>query len=162
LYVKLIRFILSKWKSEVSLFCNSVAIEYLCISVKPHINWDALGVSATVACAIHCALLPLFLTSLPLFGVNILGNSFFEAGMILLALLIGGNSLWHGYRRHHHKYIPLVLFIAGIFFLALKQFSTELHLWLLIPAIPLIVSAHYLNWRYCRLAKHCHSSDCNH
>ncbi|HAL95914.1 MAG TPA: MerC domain-containing protein, partial [Chitinophagaceae bacterium] len=29
------------------------------------INWDALGISASIACAIHCALLPLFLSSLP-------------------------------------------------------------------------------------------------
>jgi hypothetical protein len=65
-------------KSKDSLFCNSVAIEYLCSSMKFHINWDALGVSATVACAIHCALLPLLISSLPLFGTNILENIFFD------------------------------------------------------------------------------------
>jgi MerC mercury resistance protein len=149
-------------KCEGSLFCNSVAIEYLCTSMKLHINWDALGVSATIACAIHCALLPLLLTSLPLFGINILENIYFETGMIILAMAIGIYSLWHGYRRHHHSYVPLLLFISGIFFLFLKQFSAEYHLWLLIPAVPLIVSAHYLNWKFCRKAKHCHASDCNH
>ena len=130
--------------------------------MRLHINWDTLGVSATIACAIHCALLPLLLTSLPLFGINILENAFFEAGMILLAMVIGGYSLWHGYRLHHHSYVPLIIFIAGMFFLTLKQFSVELHLWLLIPAIPLIVSAHYLNWRFCRKARHCHATDCTH
>jgi len=54
------------------------------------INWDALGISASLACAIHCALLPLFLTSLPLFGINIIHNYWFEASMILLAMAIGG------------------------------------------------------------------------
>jgi len=29
------------------------------------VNWDALGVGASLACAIHCAVLPLILTSLP-------------------------------------------------------------------------------------------------
>jgi hypothetical protein len=130
--------------------------------MKFQINWDALGVSATIACAIHCALLPLLLTSLPLFGINILENIYFETGMIILAMVIGTYSLWHGYRRHHHSYVPLLLFISGIFFLFLKQFSAEYHLWLLIPAVPLIVSAHYLNWKLCRKAKHCHASDCNH
>jgi hypothetical protein len=130
--------------------------------MKLQINWDALGVSATIACAIHCALLPLLLSSLPLFGINILNNIFFETGMILLAMIIGTYSLWHGYRRHHHHNLPLVLFITGILFLLLKQFTVSLHIWLLIPAVLLIVTAHFLNWHFCRKAKHCHSTDCNH
>jgi hypothetical protein len=40
--------------------------------MKLQINWNALGASAAVACAIHCALLPLFITTLPLFGIDIL------------------------------------------------------------------------------------------
>jgi len=126
------------------------------------INWDVLGVSATVACAIHCALLPLVLSTLPLFGINILHNVFFESGMIVLALTIGIYSLRHGFRRHHHSYLPLLFFIAGMFFLVLKQFVIDLHLWLLIPAVVFIITAHYLNWKFCRKAKHCHSTDCNH
>ncbi len=144
------------------MFCNSVAAVYLCASMKFQINWDALGVSATVACAIHCAVLPLLLSSLPLFGINILHNIFFETGMILLAMIIGAYSLWHGNRRHHHQNLPLILFIAGIFFLLLKQFVVSLHIWLLIPAVLLIVTAHFLNWRFCRKAKHCHATDCSH
>jgi len=142
----------------LQLCCSSLSLRLM----KLQINWDALGVSATIACAIHCALLPLLLSSLPLFGINILHNIFFETGMILLAMLIGTYSLSHGYRRHHHHLLPLVLFISGIFFLLLKQFITSLHIWLLIPAVLLIVSAHFLNWRFCRKAKHCHSTDCNH
>jgi hypothetical protein len=54
-----------------------------------------------------------FLTSLPLFGINIINNLFFEIGMIGLALAIGSFSLWHGYRKHHHSLLPLGLFFAG-------------------------------------------------
>lgn len=126
------------------------------------INWDALGITATVACAIHCAVLPLFLSSLPLFGINIIDNLFFEAGMILLAIAIGGYSLFHGFRRHHHRALPMYIFAAGISFLILKQFFLHYQYWLLIPAVMFIASAHYFNWRFCRLANHCHTSDCNH
>jgi MerC mercury resistance protein len=45
-------------------------------------NWDAIGIGASLACAIHCALLPLFFSSLPLMGINILHNTQFELGMI--------------------------------------------------------------------------------
>ena len=130
--------------------------------MKLQINWNALGVSATVACAIHCALLPLFISTLPLFGINILDNIYFEAGMILVALLIGGLTLLHGYRKHHHRLTPLILFIAGMFFLIFKHFFSATVVWLIIPSSILILLAYYLNWRLCRIAKHCHSSDCNH
>ena len=130
--------------------------------MKLQINWNALGVSATVACAIHCALLPLFISTLPLFGINILDNIFFEAGMILIALLIGGLTLFHGYRKHHHRLTPLILFIAGMFFLIFKHFFSAALVWLVIPSSILILLAYYLNWRLCRIEKHCQTSDCNH
>jgi hypothetical protein len=130
--------------------------------VRLQINWNALGVSATVACAIHCALMPLFLSTLPLFGVNILDNIYFEVGMMLIALLIGGLTLFHGYRKHHHRFTPLILFISGMFFLIFKHFFSATVIWLIIPSSMLILLAYYLNWRLCRIAKHCHSSDCNH
>lgn len=130
--------------------------------MRLQINWNALGVSATVACAIHCALLPLFLSTLPLFGINILDNIYFEAGMILVALLIGGLTLLHGYRKHHHRFTPLILFITGMFFLIFKHFFSATVIWLIIPSSIFILLAYYLNWRLCRIAKHCHTSDCNH
>jgi len=74
------------------------------------INYDALGIAASVACAIHCAVLPLLMSSLPILGINIINNVFFEYGMILLAAAIGIYSLMHGFRKHHHKSIPIVYF----------------------------------------------------
>jgi hypothetical protein len=130
--------------------------------MKLQINWNALGVSATVACAIHCALLPLFISTLPLLGINILDNIYFEAGMILIALLIGGYTLLHGYRKHHHRLAPLACFAVGMSLLILNHFFPSKIIWLVILSSSLIILAYYLNWRYCRKAKHCHSSDCNH
>ena len=132
------------------------------IHMKLKINWDAVGISASLACAIHCALLPLFLTSLPLFGMNIIHNTWFEAGMILLSLAIGSYSLYHGYKKHHHSILPLALFGFGFGFLVLKQFFIQYHIWLLIPAVLLIVTAHINNYRFCRVHNHAHSGDCDH
>jgi hypothetical protein len=53
--------------------------------MKHGINWDALGIATSLACAIHCAILPLILSSLPLFGINIVDNIGFEYFMIFLA-----------------------------------------------------------------------------
>jgi hypothetical protein len=129
---------------------------------KVHINWDALGIGASLACAIHCALLPLVLTSLPVFGFNIIHNLAFEIGMIGLALSIGLISLYHGYHRHHHRVLPVIIFLSGFVFLVLKQFFVKFENWLLVPAVILIVSAHFFNYRFCRVHNHAHKEDCNH
>ena len=102
--------------------------------MKLNINWDALGVSASIACAIHCAVLPVIVTSLPFFGFDIIQNPFFEYGMILLAFLIGTYTLTHGFRDHHRRFLPLVIFSAGILFLLAKEAWHLMHTWLLVPA----------------------------
>ncbi len=130
--------------------------------MKTKINWDAWGIGASVACAIHCAILPLFLASLPVFGANIIHNMAFEIGMILLSLVIGCIALYHGYKKHHHRFLPLILFFIGFTFLVIKQFFETIHIWLLIPAVCFIVYAHFLNYRFCRGHNHAHKEDCNH
>ncbi|WP_153796485.1 MerC domain-containing protein [Foetidibacter luteolus] len=126
------------------------------------INWDALGITASVACAIHCAVLPLFLTSLPVLGFEIIDNIAFEYLMIILAFAIGAYSLYHGWKKHHHSWAPFIIFSAGIALLFAKQLWHNYQLWFLLPAVVLVVAAHYVNYRLCRKAKHCHEHDCSH
>jgi uncharacterized membrane protein YoaK (UPF0700 family) len=130
--------------------------------VKFKINWDAFGIAASVACAIHCAVLPLILSSLPLFGINIIENQGFEILMIALAFVVGVYSLYHGRKKHHHSYYPMVLFAAGISLLFIKSMLHSHSLMLLLPAVSLVVIAHYLNYKLCRVHNHAHADDCNH
>ena len=125
-------------------------------------NLDAIGISASLACAIHCAVLPLFFTSIPLFGLEILHNKVFEYSMIAFAGIIGSFALYHGWKKHHHKIWPLVIFYAGLSLLVLKEVFKGNELLLLIPAAVCIIGAHVINYLDCRKAHHCHSSDCNH
>ncbi len=119
-------------------------------------NWDALGITASVACAIHCAVLPILLTSLPVFGINIINNVAFEFFMIFLAFAIGTFSLLHGYRKHHRGYLPIILFSIGILLLFVKQLWHEYQFWILPFAVFFIVAAHVRNIRLCRHASHPH------
>ncbi len=118
--------------------------------MKLKINADFLGIGASLACAIHCAVLPVFLTGLSVFGVNIIHNFWFESGMILLALLMGLISLRNGFIRHHRSSIPFLLFSGGMFFLLSKQFWPVYELILLVFALILIISAHFFNIRFIR------------
>jgi len=120
------------------------------------INWDALGITTSIACAIHCALLPLFLSALPLFGINIIHNQAFELGMIGLAFCIGYYSLYKGWKKEHHSPLPLIIFSLGMLLLFTKQVWHQSELWFLLPAVVFIVSAHVLNFRSCRQQKEGH------
>jgi len=126
------------------------------------VNWDALGIATSVVCAIHCALLPLFLSSLPLFGVNIIENTAFEITMVAIAFSIGIYSLYHGWKRHHHSALPMLVFSVGFIFLILKLFFVEYEAWLLIPALVGIIAAHVINYRSCQVHNHAHADDCDH
>ena len=134
---------------------------YLC-RMNFRINWDAIGISTSLACAIHCAVLPMVLSTLPVFGINIVDNTAFEYFMIVLALGVGCYSLWHGYRKHHHSFKPLLVFCVGISLLFAKQIWHSYQLWLLPFAVIFIITAHLLNYRSCRVHNHAHSDDCDH
>ncbi len=114
-----------------------------------------MGIATSIACAIHCALLPVLVSALPVFGINIVHNSVFEWGMIVLAFIVGSYSLFHGYAKHHHSLRPVFIFSAGFVLLVLKQFFHPFENWFLVLAVPLIISAHYYNYRLC------HRSKCN-
>jgi len=144
------------------LFCNDVAFIVFLLSMKLKINWDALGITTSVACAIHCAVLPLFFSVLPFFGINIIHNPAFEGGMVALAFCIGGWSLYHGYQKHHHRMLPFALFSLGITLLVFKLFFIHYETWLLVPAVIFIVAGHFINYRSCRIHDHAHAADCDH
>jgi hypothetical protein len=118
------------------------------------INLDAMGIATSVACAIHCALLPLLISSLPILGINIIHNLVFEWGMIGLAFIVGSYSLFHGYVKHHRSTAPLLIFATGFIFLVLKQVVPQFEYLFLSIAVVLIITAHFYNYRLCNLSKY--------
>jgi len=118
--------------------------------LKLKINTDLIGIGTSIACAVHCAILPIFLSGLSVFGVNIIHNFWFESGMILIAFIVGLFSLHHGFIRHHGSSVPFFLFTGGMFFLLAKQFWHDYELVLLPFALFLIVFAHIFNFRFTR------------
>lgn len=67
---------------------NLAVFPYFC-RMKFRLNWDALGIATSIACAVHCAILPLLLSSLPILGMNVIEHEGFEYFMIALAFVIG-------------------------------------------------------------------------
>lgn len=66
---------------------------------------DAVGAFASFACAVHCAAMPILLTTLPLAGLEILANHRLEQGFVVLASIFSFVVIGSGYCRHR---LPLV------------------------------------------------------
>jgi hypothetical protein len=111
---------------------------------------DNFGMTASVLCAVHCAIVPIIITSLPLLGLGFLANPFFEWGMITLALLIGIYAIGPSYFRTHRKPLPLLLLIIG--FLIIIGGHLFIKSWREAIIVPigglLIATAHFFNFRY--------------
>ncbi len=123
------------------------------LNMNLKLNWDALGIATSIACAIHCALLPILMSTVSVFGINIIHNLFFEWGMIVLAFVVGSYSLFHGYIKHHRSLRTILIFSIGFIFLVLKQFYLQYGILFLIIAVFFIISAHFYNYHLCHRSK---------
>jgi hypothetical protein len=116
---------------------------------------DSIGMTASTLCAIHCAIVPVLLTFLPLAGLGFLANPLFEWGMIILALLLGVSSIFLSYFRTHHRALPLLLLLAG--FTLVIAGHIYLRGWaeaVIVPAGGLTIAfAHFINFKYVGVCK---------
>lgn len=83
-------------------------------SHKLAITLDSIGLTASVVCAIHCALLPLFLLALTFYGLKFVVGPLLEYSLISISVIIGLFTFSHGYRNHHKSLIPIVIFLTGL------------------------------------------------
>ncbi len=120
--------------------------------MKRKINWDKVGVTTSLVCAVHCLALPLLLTSLPILGIDLIQNESVEIAMIVLAFLVGIVALAKG-RKAYRSYLPIIFFIIGIGCLILKEVWHAWHNTILVPAVFFILLAHYTNHKMTKASK---------
>ena len=122
-----------------------------------NINLDKVGIGASLLCAIHCALLPVLFTTLPLFGIELLENEHVELGFIVFSFAVGSLGLYASYKKHHQKIVPLLLFVIGISCLLFSNYllGESLEVFGKIAGATAIIIAHIINWRYCKCCKIC-------
>ena len=76
-------------------------------------RWDAIGIVASFACAIHCVLLPILFTTLTLCGIELLENAYLEILTILVSMCAGSWALIKGCKKHGNRSL-LLLFAGGL------------------------------------------------
>lgn len=74
---------------------------------------DRFGAFGSLACAVHCALLPVLIAALPSLGIAAWLSDGFERGFVVFASLLGIFSLTWGYRRHR-AFRALWLLLPGL------------------------------------------------
>lgn len=136
---------------------------YICSMEFPKLTarLDNIGMTASTLCAIHCAIVPLVFTSLPLVGLGFLANPWVEWGMIILAFIIGVSSISLSYFRTHRRLMPLGLLVLGfVIIITGHLFITG---WIEGIVVPLggltIAAAHFVNYKYAGVCKTCDHSD---
>src|SRR5260370_41345943 len=75
--------------------------------------FDRAGMTASLACAVHCALLPLALAALPALGLAWVDSPWVDWSMVVLALGIALSAHRGGYRLHR-RCLPAGGALAGV------------------------------------------------
>ncbi len=125
---------------------------------------DRFGATASLLCAVHCALLPLVIAILPALGLRFLADHRFEHAFIAFASVLALTTLVFGFRRHQHFrafwfLVPgIALLFAGIF----VEFDASAILHAVLVAIggTLVAIAHVTNLRLSH--GHVHDAACGH
>jgi hypothetical protein len=121
------------------------------------VSLDAVGIWASFICAVHCALLPLLFMALPLTGMKVFHNEILDFALIGTSFTVGCFALLRGYKKHHHKKNPLLLFSLGFPILVIAHFflKKEASIIVITIAAVLIIAAHLINWNAIRTKHHC-------
>jgi hypothetical protein len=124
---------------------------------------DWLGAAASLACAVHCAAMPLLIGLLPLVGLGFLAEEPAELALVGLSIGVGSLSLIPSYARKHRHWRPLLLFAFGASLIIIVRLFAEEGSRLEAPVMALgallIACAHMINRRLCRKCADCHSAN---
>src|SRR5690606_56455 len=125
---------------------------------------DRLGASASLVCALHCALLPLVIAAVPTLGLGLAGEIGFERGLPAFAAALAGATLVAGCRRHRTlgALMFLVPGVLAIWFGAYGPLGHDdvVHAVVMAVGGTLVAAAHLLNIRLAH--GHIHDAGCGH
>ena len=107
---------------------------------------DTVGATASLACAVHCAVVALLFGALP--AASLLAAPWIDWAFLGASTAIGLFALVPGYRRHHLR-TPLVLFTIGITILTtlrvLRVPPSIAEMIVVLFAASLLIVAHWKN-----------------
>lgn len=125
---------------------------------------DRTGATASFLCAIHCALMPLLVTALPLLGLSFLASEPVEWTLVACSAILGALALVVGYRQHRSASIFGVLGVALVLLIGGRVAEEGgIEVWgtiLMVAGGLTMVGAHLINRKLCRTCVACPDEDC--
>jgi hypothetical protein len=118
---------------------------------------DHLGFTASLLCAVHCALFPFALALLPSLGLESVGWIDLDQAFVVFATVLGATTLTLGWRRHRAFRVWAVL-LPGLLLVWLASFTglhqhTYGHTLAMTIGGTLLAASHWLNLRLTHAAK---------
>ena len=118
---------------------------------------DRAGMTASIACAVHCAALPLVLMALPALGLAWLDSAWVDWTMVLVAAVIALRAHRGGIALHR-KCLPVGVAVVGILAImtaiCLLKGSASVR-YLQASGATMVAGSHWLNRRLCRSCATC-------
>jgi MerC mercury resistance protein len=118
---------------------------------------DRLGMSASLLCAIHCAVLPAALAILPALGLAWLDSKWADWTMVVLATFVALGAHRKGIALHK-RCLPASMAFTGILTImgAICLLSGSVaHHYIQASGATLVAGSHLLNRRFCRDCQTC-------
>ena len=118
---------------------------------RPRFNLDILGMILSLACAAHCALIPLVLMFGALTGLHFLADPMIEHTVIFGSMFIAAASLIPHYFHHKRKEVLIVATTGfALIFIGHCLGMVWLHTILMVAGGAAIAFSHLLNLKYCK------------
>lgn len=125
---------------------------------------DRIGATASLLCAVHCALLPFVLALLPLIGLGFLADHRFERVFVACAAALASVTIFTAWRRHRRLHALFLLMPGIALLLAGIVIDIGAHEWLHTALVVcggvLVASAHGVNLVLSH--RHVHNANCGH
>lgn len=119
------------------------------MSINTHNNrFDILGITASVACAIHCSVFPIAIAFGFLSSGFMKGHVVIDTLFIGLSLFIATFSLVRSFQQKHKDILPLSVFVTGVTLIVIGlQFHGVIEMILATIGGLTIASSHIINIR---------------
>ena len=125
-----------------------------------NLKLDRVGMVASGACAVHCAITPFVVILLPFGGITLTGGSALETLFVMVSVLLGTASARIGLRLHNSPK-PVVMVLLGGLMIASGRLASCASVWpetiLVVSGACMIAGAHAVNLYLCR-CRGCHTA----
>jgi hypothetical protein len=121
-------------------------------------SWvDYIGFVASLLCAVHCILTPLFLMAIPIVGSYFVYSYQVEIIFVLCSVFLAFFSVCWGYRLHTKNYLFMLFSVASFFLISgIFVFHKTMTGFLLLGIGGVLLAiTHFINYKLCARCNHC-------